>query len=176
MTMLVVGLGNPGIKYEKTRHNLGFRVSDALARQLGLGFELKKKLKSEIAKNQSLILAKPQTFMNDSGTAVRKLQSDFRLPTSDILVIHDEIDLPFGKIRLSSGGSAGHQGVESIIKAVGPGFTRLRIGIENRKEYRVPKTESYILQKFTKNEEKILKTEIIPRALEEIKKILDFGF
>lgn len=168
---LIVGLGNPGVRYRKTRHNLGFRIVEALADSLGLQFESKKKLFSEIAKSPELMLVKPQTFMNDSGTAVRKLQSGF--PASDILIIHDEIDLRFGKIRLSAGGSAGNLGVESIIKAVGPGFARLRIGIENRRKYRVPDTETYVLQKFTADEEKELKEKIIPEAISKINSVLN---
>ncbi|MDP3740957.1 MAG: aminoacyl-tRNA hydrolase, partial [bacterium] len=132
---LIIGLGNPGSKYEKTRHNAGFIILDALAREYGVGFEFKKKLKSEIAKLPDLILAKPQTFMNESGGAVSLIAKTYKLTPDSLLVVHDEIDLPLGQIRSSSGGSAGHKGVESIIAALGSGVSHLRIGIENRKEY-----------------------------------------
>lgn len=194
--IFIVGLGNPGRKFEHTRHNIGFRVVDALAKECGIEFKKSDKLKSEVAEitpslfsplskggleGVKLILAKPQTFMNNSGEAVRLLLSDFparpaggRLPTSDVLIVHDDIDLPFGKKKLygPGGSSAGHKGVDSIIKTVGFGLTRLRLGIENRPEFRVPETETYVLENFTNEEEEILQKKIIPAALEEIKKFL----
>ena len=105
----IIGLGNPGKKYASTRHSIGFRVVDALAAELGLKFELNKKLHAEIAKRGDLILAKPQTFMNESGLAVKALTAYYSLPAADVLIIRDEIDFPFGKIKLSTGGSAGHK-------------------------------------------------------------------
>ncbi len=170
---LITGLGNPGTTYQKTRHNLGFRVVEALAKDLGLQFATQKKLFAEIAKGTSLILAKPQTFMNESGKAVQKLLTTYNLGLTDLLVVQDEIDLPFGTVRLTTGGSAGHKGVASITTAIGPGFKRLRVGIENRKAFRVPDTETYVLQKFNLEEKKKLNSEIIPDALEEIKKWID---
>ncbi len=182
---LIVGLGNPGKKYEKTRHNLGFRVLDALAEKYQCDFRANKKASSEIVKTQisskSILLAKPQTFMNDSGKAVQKLLTTYlpvrqagNLQLTDLLVVHDEIDLPFGTMKLygPGGSSAGHKGVDSITQILGYGFTRLRIGIENRKEYRVPETEKYVLQNFTAQEEKKLKTETIPQAIEAIEKFV----
>lgn len=181
--LLLLGLGNSGKKYEKSRHNLGFRVVDAFAAEYNAEFEFKKKLQAEVAKAPPLkvrggggelfkiILAKPQTFMNDSGKALRKLATSYRLQAASLLVVHDDVDLPFGKIRLSqNSGSAGHKGVESIIQAIGKNFTRLRIGIENREKLKVPDTETYVLQNFTAEEERELKKDIIPQALEEIQK------
>lgn len=165
---LLIGLGNPGKKYEHTRHNVGFLAVNALANKLGLEFELKKKLNAEIAKNSRVILARPQTFMNDSGKVVQRLIKNYRLSIIDLLIVHDEIDLPLGKIRMSNGGTAGHKGVESIIMAIGPGFTRLRIGIENRTEYRVPETDAYVLQKFTTEEEQEITEKTIPEAVKLI--------
>lgn len=168
---LIIGLGNPGATYQKTRHNLGFRVVEALAKELGLKFTAQKKLFAEIAKGPSLILAKPQTFMNESGKAFQKLLTTYNLQLTNLIVVHDEIDLPFGKIRLSANaGSAGHQGVASIINAAGRDFTRLRIGIDNRAKPRIPDTETYVLRNFTAEEEQELQSKIIPDAITEIVK------
>lgn len=167
---LIVGLGNPGTKYEKTRHNVGFRVLDALAASLGFQFESKKKFLSEIAKNSEIILAKPQTFMNDSGQTVQKLLAIYKLQLTDLLVIHDEVDLPLGTIRLSrDASSAGHKGVASVIDVLGTkNFARLRIGVESRSSQDIPPTDDYVLQNFPPDEEKILKETVMPSALKEI--------
>lgn len=177
--ILIIGLGNPGPTYQKTRHNLGFRVVDALAEELDLKFSSQKKLFAKVAKNSDLILAKPQTFMNDSGKAVQKLLTTYlpsrqagNLQLTNLIVIHDEIDLPLGKIRVSKhSGSAGHKGVESIITAIGTGFMKLRIGIENREEYRQPDTETYVLQNFTPEEEKELQINVIPEAIKRLTEV-----
>ena len=170
---LVIGLGNPGKKYEHTRHNIGFRALDELAKSYGLEFELKKKLNVEIAKNRQIILAKPQTFMNESGESARRMIKDYRLSNIDLIVVHDDIDLPLGETRLSAdSGSAGHHGASSIIERVGKDVSRLRIGIENRSAYRVPETDVYVLQRFTPSEEKQISGKIIPEAVEKIEQWL----
>lgn len=168
---LIVGLGNPGKEYARTRHNIGFRVLDALARELNLEFE--KKGEAEIARGKDIILVKPLKFMNDSGAVIERVRNYYKALVTEVFIIHDEIDLPLGKLKLyGKGGSAGHKGIDSIIKALGFGFTRLRIGIENRKEYRIPPTDDYVLQNFTGDEEKILETKTIPAAILEIEKFL----
>ena len=170
---LVIGLGNPGKKYEHTRHNIGFRALDELAKSYGLEFELKKKLNVEIAKNRQIILAKPQTFMNESGESARRMIKDYRLSNIDLIVVHDDIDLPLGETRLSAdSGSAGHHGASSIIERVGKDVSRLRIGTENRSAYRVPETDVYVLQRFTPSEEKQISGKIIPEAVEKIEQWL----
>ena len=149
---VIVGLGNPGKKYEKTRHNVGQRVIDALAK----------------TKTRNFIIAKPQTFMNSSGKAVKSLVDFYKIRPDNLWVIHDDIDLPINEIRISKNrGSAGHKGVESIIKELKTkDFNRVRIGI-------LPKTgkpkaiESFVLQNFTKKEEKIIK-EVIDKAIRAI--------
>lgn len=185
---LIVGLGNPGSQYERNRHNVGFRVLDALAKEFAAKFILKTKFKAEIAeitpshsplhKGEEVgvtVLAKPQTFMNESGQAVAKILKFYKLNMTDLFIVHDEIDLPFGKMKLyGPGGSAGHKGVDSIIETFGYGFTRLRIGIENRTEYRIPPTDDYVLQNFTPEEESLLETTILPEALGEIKKFIGY--
>lgn len=170
---LIIGLGNPGPKYENTRHNAGFKVLDALVLDLCLEFKPNKKMRSEIAKDDNLILAKPQTFMNGSGEAVSAIKNFLKIPDENILIVQDEIDLPFGQIRLSkNSASAGHKGIASIIEKIGNNFSRLRVGIENRKQARVPETDAYVLQDFSPDEEEELKKNIIPKAMQEIKNIL----
>lgn len=153
---IIVGLGNPGKKFEKTRHNVGFRVIDELSKQKMRGF----------------IIAKPQTFMNNSGKAVKALVNFYKTKPEDLWIIHDDLDLPIGKIKVAKGrGSAGHKGVESIIKELKTkDFNRLRIGTcpQTGKPKHV---EEFVLQNFTKQEEKILK-EVIKQVITEIDKFV----
>ncbi|MBI4652701.1 aminoacyl-tRNA hydrolase [Candidatus Kuenenbacteria bacterium] len=169
---LIIGLGNPGEEYKKTRHNCGFMAVDKIAANFQFsifnGFDKlttsfqsifnAKISKGKIA-NENIILVKPQTYMNNSGQAVKKLTTYYKLPTTNLIIIHDDLDLPLGKIRISkSCGAAGHKGVESIIcELKTKDFIRLRIGI-NPKQYHRPVcgTEKFVLQKFNKEEEKII--------------------
>jgi len=132
---LIVGLGNPGEKYENSRHNLGFVVLDALLQKLTpvekTVWQEEKKSNSLIAKVGDLILAKPQTFMNASGFAVKKLNTKYQILNTELWVVHDDIDLPLGKIKIrKGGGSAGHRGIDSIAKELEThDFVRFRLGI-----------------------------------------------
>lgn len=139
---LIVGLGNPGEKFQGTRHNLGFEVVDEYARKHNLGtFSEEKKFKAEVLKTEltanneqlTIILAKPQTYMNQSGLSVKLLSTYYKLPTRDVIVIHDDLDLLLGKMKVRLGGGAGgHHGVESVIKDLGSdNFVRVRLGIGN---------------------------------------------
>jgi PTH1 family peptidyl-tRNA hydrolase len=131
---LIVGLGNPGEEYENTRHNLGFRVINELASRLGLK-SLKSKHQSFIGEGviagHKALLAEPQTFMNNSGAAVKGLLSWYKIDPQKLIVVYDDVDLPVGQIRLREQGSAGgHHGIESVIASVGTTeFARVRIGI-----------------------------------------------
>ena len=153
----IVGLGNPGKMYEKTRHNVGFRVIDALIQRDNL--KTQNKFKSEIVQitlnNMPILLVKPQTFMNLSGEAVRLVMDFYKIDVKDILIIYDDLDLPVGKFRLREKGSAGgHNGMKSLIQHFGTQeFPRLRIGID--KNPLIP-TPDYVLGKFTKEDEPIL--------------------
>ena len=161
MKTLIVGLGNPEKKYTKTRHNIGFRVIDSL----------------DCARDKDIILLKPDTFMNNSGKAVQERLAYYKIPISNLIVIHDDIDLPFGEIRKSKdSSSAGHKGVQSIIDELGTkDFTRVRIGINPKSEARNPKSETdtteFVLKNFSKDEEKQL-PEIIKKALDEVSALL----
>ncbi len=131
---LIVGLGNPGKEYERTRHNIGFMVVSAFARRYDMHFS-GKRMQAEIASGHaeglSLVVARPQTFMNASGTSVGQLAHWYKVPMRRVLVVYDEVDLPFGALRLRpSGSAAGHKGLGSIIQALGtPEIPRLRLGI-----------------------------------------------
>lgn len=138
--ILIVGLGNPGKKYQKNRHNIGFVLVDALAYKYQVEFTNDKKLNAEIAeiKNTSLssepiLLAKPQTFMNNSGEAVQKIVHFYKIAPENLWVVFDELDLPLGTIKIKKSGSAGtHNGMKSIVTHLGSNFPRFRIGIESR--------------------------------------------
>ncbi len=162
---LVVGLGNPGSEYEQTRHNAGFWYVDALADQLGATFSLEKKLSAQVAKchwqDKPLWIAKPTTYMNDSGMAVQALLQFYKTSVDSLLVAHDELDLPSGVIKLKSGGgTAGHNGLKSIIKCLGQTaqFHRVRIGIGHPGHSK--KVHSYVLSRPSKTEHSTLLTGI----------------
>jgi len=174
--VLIIGLGNPGAKYEKTRHNIGFRVLDEFQNENNFSnFEFSKKFNSLISdgivKKKTILLAKPQTSMNNSGMSVKEIISFYKIKSSNIVIVHDDIDLIFGTMKISERrGSAGHKGVESIIKELGTkDFTRLRIGIRDKK-LKYKDTKKYVLEKFTEEEEENLK-KIIKQSLEYLKSI-----
>ena len=165
---LIVGLGNPGEKYSESRHNTGFVVLDKLAQELGIkNYELSKKFQSLITKNPSLIFAKPQTFMNDSGIAVSSLAAFYKLPATDIFVIHDDLDIKLGEYKIQKGkGPREHNGLLSIYEKLGhKDFWHVRVGIDNREVSNVSKVsqvpnvmsgQDYVLQKFSEEERKVL--------------------
>lgn len=167
---LIIGLGNPGKEYEKTRHNVGFRAIDALRENVKASpWKLEKKFEAEIAKGSegNFLLVKPQTFMNLSGKAVAALANFYKVAPENILVVFDDIDLLFGTIRFrEKGSSAGHNGIKSLITSLGSSdFPRIKIGI-NQPERKAP-TESFVLQKFSAEEQKAL-PEIIDQAIQKI--------
>ncbi len=174
--ILIVGLGNPGAKYKNTRHNIGFGVIKKFARKNNFPkFKLLKELSSLISEkkfnNDKIILANLQTFMNLSGKGAKLLIDFHQLPIANLWVVHDDIDLPLGKIRIAKNrGAGGHKGVESIIKELKTkNFIRFRIGIKPKPYTLTPKTlDRFVLQKFNKEEEKIVK-EVIKKTAEAIK-------
>ncbi|MFC1662634.1 aminoacyl-tRNA hydrolase [Patescibacteria group bacterium] len=167
--VLVVGLGNPGRKYITTRHNIGFLVVTELANLSGEKFKKAKEQQAEIAVvnqgQQKIMLAKPQTFMNLSGQTVRKLRDYYKIAAADIWIVSDDVDLPFGKIRIRHSGSAGgHNGLQSIIDQLQTdAFHRLRIGLGSNRDLKIP-AEDYVLQPFSLNEKQSLPA-IIEQAL-----------
>lgn len=190
---LVVGLGNPGEKYAKVRHNLGFMVVDEYSAKCKVEsgkWEYNAKFKSEImhfdlalsTNHLSLILAKPQTYMNNSGMAVRLLTDYYKIEPADVIIVHDELDLPLGKIKVRMGGAAaGHHGVESIIKELGTDkFIRVRLGIGNLKTKSAERkavhvsAEKFVLEPFMHSEKSQVK-HMIKRTMKAIDLLLDKG-
>jgi peptidyl-tRNA hydrolase, PTH1 family len=128
---IVVGLGNPGREYEATRHNLGYRVVDELGARYGIEkWRNRDSARQVYDSTRNIVLVKPTSFMNLSGAPVRLISSWYRTPPEEVLVVADDIDLPFGKLRMRQfGGHGGHNGLRSVIATIGEGFPRLRIGV-----------------------------------------------
>lgn len=167
-TKLIIGLGNPGKKYDGTRHNIGFACLDAFAAAENGTWTEKKSFRSLICElrigQTRVILCKPATYMNLSGEAAQAVQSYFKLRNSNTVAVHDELDISFGQIRARAGGSAaGHNGVKSLIQHFGEDFGRVRIGIKNDLSGQADSAD-FVLQKFNKEEQgqmKALTTEAI---------------
>lgn len=175
---VIVGLGNPGNRYRFTRHNIGFMVLEKLARD----FEIDLKQKSFDAlwgkgkiNGADVLLAMPQTFMNLSGTAVRQLVAFFKADVNNLIVIHDDLDLSLGTIRLKTGGgNAGHKGLASITANLGSSdFTRVRLGIGRPSDK--SRIEGYVLEPFKSDEELSLLPEIIQAATDAVSEIVLSG-
>lgn len=167
---LIVGLGNPGREFSENRHNIGFMLLSALAQRLGVSFsrlESKALITKGIYRARRLILAKPQTFMNLSGQAVGALLRFYKVPQENLLVCYDDVDLPFGSLRLRpGGGSGGHKGVQSIIEQAGTQeFPRLRLGI-GRPPGRMQAAD-YVLQDFSRQQSALL-PEILDLGVEAL--------
>ncbi len=176
-TFLIVGLGNPGAEYRLTRHNFGFMVLDALAEHWSLQL---KKIKFNAVyvedrfKGNKVVLAKPLTFMNESGRSVAPLMRYFKVPADHMLVIHDDLDLPLGTLRIRpSGSSGGQRGIESITKLLGTQeFPRMRLGISRPPGQMDPK--DYVLKNFLPNEEELKKI-VLGQAIEAIECFIENG-
>ncbi len=174
---LIVGLGNPGKEYEKTRHNTGFMVMDRLAETFQVSINVKK-FKGEYVKfkyrGEDVILLKPMTYMNNSGESVIQVMNYFKMDVEDLLVIYDDMDMPTGKLRLRQSGSAGgHNGIKSIIAHVGTqNFKRIRVGID--KHPQIPVVD-YVLGRFSKEEQPLI-DEGIDHAVKAVEMMLDKDF
>jgi len=174
---LVAGLGNPGRQYQGNRHNVGFRVVDQLAARAGSPTPREKygaELVEATLGGERVILCKPMEFMNVSGQAVRQVAGFHKIPASQVIVVHDELDVPFGRLKLAAGGGAGgHNGVRSIIAELGtPDFPRVRFGVD-----RPPpewKGADYVLANFTGAEQRQL-PELIDLAADAIEDIMSRG-
>ena len=175
---LIVGLGNPGRDYSATRHNVGFMAVDELARRWNIT-NWKQKYNAEVAEyrldGDVIMLVKPQTYMNLSGTAISELARFYKIPAHDVVVIFDDLDLPAGRLRLrTKGGSGGHRGIESLLTHMGSAeFPRIRIGIG-----RPPagwEVVDYVLSRFAAEEQPLL-TEVIGKADDAVEYTLKHGF
>jgi peptidyl-tRNA hydrolase, PTH1 family len=176
--LLVLGLGNPGARYEATRHNAGFLVADRLAERFGVPFDRKQlgalvtsvRFNTTGNRDGQAVLAKPQGFMNLSGQVATSLRGFYKVETQDVIVVHDEVDLPFGDVRVKKGGGhGGHNGVRDVIAKLGtPGFVRVRVGVG-----RPPEgwdTADYVLGKFAAAEAAEVPA-IVDRAADAVERI-----
>lgn len=173
---LIVGLGNPGRKYRGNRHNIGFMAVDALAAAYNMQSS-KVQNKAIVAngriQNQQVIIAKPQTYMNSSGDAVGPLARYYKVPPQNVLIVYDELDLPFGTIRLrEKGGAGGHNGMKSIINHLGNDFPRMRLGI-GRPPGQMP-AAAHVLQDFGKDDLPLL-DDVLAEAVRAIETYLRDG-
>ncbi len=174
---LIVGLGNPGEKYAQNRHNVGFMFLNYLLETLKIRresesmnsqpivFKKDKYLFSEVAQVGNLFLAKPQTFMNKSGDAVKKISTHYKIQTAkDLIVIHDDLDIPFGKFKIQKQGPKQHNGITDIQnKLMTMDFLRIRIGVDNRPSENRMNGEEYVLQNFIEQE-----TSLLPELFKKI--------
>lgn len=174
MPFLIVGLGNPGPEYHQNRHNVGFMVVNTLASALDIPIQ-RVEMRALVGKGtldgERLILAKPQTYMNNSGQAVASLARFYKIPQEQLLVVHDDLDLPFGSLRLRPfGGTGGQRGMESIVEKLGTrSFPRLRVGI-GRPPGRMDPAD-YVLHNFDSDQQEFL-PEILSRAVKAIQRFV----
>jgi len=174
---LIVGLGNPGSKYSDSKHNAGFLVVDELAGKWNIEISTRKFdsfFGKGIIKKYSVVVAKPQTYMNLSGVAVERLARFFKVGTDDVIVIHDDLDLGFGDIRIKvGGGDGGHKGLRSVIDCLGgPELTRIRFGIG--KPVQKEMTERFVLEPFSDDEMKHM-SGLITRACDAVVEVVSSG-
>ena len=176
--LLVVGLGNPGPQYAKTRHNIGFMVADLLAARVGAPFKVHKRSGAEVVTGRlaqrPVVIAKPRTFMNESGRHVGPLAKFYSVAPADVIVVHDELDIDFGRIRLKlGGGEGGHNGLRSIANALGTkDFQRVRIGIGRPPGRKDPAT--FVLEPFSGTERNEVPT-ICEQAADATELLIQLG-
>lgn len=168
---MIVGLGNPGKQYERTRHNSGFMAIDKVAEKLNLNID-KKEFAALTAKNNQVILVKPQTYMNNSGEAVSQIMKYYQIDINDLLIIYDDLDLKYGQLRLRlKGSSGGHNGIKSIINYIhSENFKRIRIGIEKNP---LIETADYVLGKVEKDKQQLFDDSIEKASQAAIEFITD---
>jgi len=178
--LLIAGLGNPGPRYQATRHNLGFRVVDELARQCGVAASaFRDKFHGELATarlgGEELLLLKPLTFMNESGRSVQAACTFYKIKPSELIVAHDELDLPFADVRLKKGGGdGGNRGIRSVSGALGPDYVRIRLGIGRPPPDFRGDPADFVLQAFA-FEELASVEQMLARATEAVSLVTSLG-
>jgi PTH1 family peptidyl-tRNA hydrolase len=174
MPHLVVGLGNPGRKYEGNRHNVGFMVADELVRGLGLP-EFREKFSGVFTRGDDVVVLKPMTFMNLSGQSVQPAAAFLKVALAEMVVVHDELDVPFGEVRVKvGGGHAGHNGLRSIIERLGPDFVRVRVGIGRPPSDFRGEVADYVLHDFDAVERAQL-GDVVGKAVDAARKVMSLG-
>lgn len=174
---LIVGLGNPGETYRDTRHNIGFMVLDEIARRMGAAFREEKRWSGLVAKFTGGYLLKPLTFMNDSGRSVQAVGHFYKASPAQTLVVYDDVDLPLGRLRFrTSGSAAGHNGIRSLISSLGSDeFPRLKVGISPADGRPAgERMVGHVLGKFSTEERPVLQT-VIQRAADAVLSAVDRG-
>jgi PTH1 family peptidyl-tRNA hydrolase len=177
---LIAGLGNPGPRYQATRHNLGFRVIDELARQCGVpASAFKDRFHGEIASarlgGEELLLLRPQTFMNESGRSVQAACTFYKIKPSELIVAHDELDVPFPEVRLKQGGGdGGNRGVRSVTASLGPDYVRIRLGIGRPPPDFRGDVADFVLQAFPSAELTAV-DQMVARATEAVSLVTSLG-
>lgn len=170
---LIAGLGNPGDKYKLNRHNVGFLVIDAITKSLQTTNITNQNFKAEVKKNISNIYAKPQTYMNDSGSSIINIVEYYNIENNNVIIVHDDLDLPFGTVKFKlGGGHGGHNGLRSIDSHIGKDYIRVRVGI-GKPEHKSD-VANYVLSNFTKEELKVLE-DIIPHTIKAIESLQDLS-
>ncbi len=176
---LVAGLGNPGRDYDNTRHNVGFVVVEALARQLGLAWQKQRSFEAEVARwdpepGRTVYFAKPLTFMNESGRALQAMTGFYKIPGTAVTAVYDDLTINLGLVKVTVSGSAGgHNGVASLLERLGNGFTRYRIGIGPKDPHQMD-IKDFVLGKFT-SEQLLLIDQNLERYVSGLRLVLDHG-
>lgn len=177
---LIIGLGNPGLEYKNTRHNVGFYVLNEYAKQKGASFQLKEKFHAAIAAfgsgDEKVFVAKPTTFYNNVGEAARALSDFYKIQPEDILIVHDELMLPFGTLRCRHGGSdAGNNGIKSLNAHVGSETHRIRVGIYN--DLRGQQDDAdFVLGRFSRDEQAKLDEQLLAKLCQLIDNCVEGEF
>lgn len=175
---LIAGLGNPGDKFENSRHNVGFIAADMLAQKFVLQNNYSNKFDANFItftyNDKKIFLIKPQTYMNRSGLSLAKFVNFYQIPINNVFIFYDDIDINLGKIKVKiAGGSGGHNGIKSIDENIGKNYVRVRIGI--KPDYEINKVDKFVLSKFTSSELNIIK-ELIIDIIKEIDFLLAHKF
>lgn len=175
---LIVGLGNPGEQYTSTRHNIGSRVVSHFCLLHHGTWNKQKKLCADLCvlnqNDVSVMLAKPQVYMNDSGRAVQKICQFYKIPICDVIIVYDDIAFEVGDYRINvRDGTGGHNGVADVLSHIGPGFVRFRVGV-GQKHFSDMDLKDHVLGRFTEHEEEVIKN-MLPKILHDLQLLLDKG-
>lgn len=176
---VIVGLGNPGAEYAATRHNIGFMAVDALQKSGGEDWKRNKKLQSEVSRinlgGKSVMLAKPQTYMNESGRAMSAIGRFYSVPKDRFIVAYDEFQIPLGEYKVSlQGGDSGHNGIKSILAHIGTGFIRYRLGIGALERRSQGPLKQFVLDNFSVQEKTVLE-QFMPEIVDGLRLVVDRG-